>query len=195
MAADMLDKQILIIVSVQAESREKRVRGCALVPLCPEYHPPAPPGSVNSSTPVELGAREHGRDERRREKERERAGWESLIELLFQVWIYSTDPALEHTPAAAHRNTHTHSGEDTHAQRKCLHTHARTHSMLRSSLESSVKALKQSRQQSPSALWVTLGSDTCRAVCIKPAGPIPVHLSVPRRVSAAMTDPEAGIVL
>lgn len=31
-----------------------------------------------------------------------RVGWERLIELLFQVWIYSTDPALVYTLALTH---------------------------------------------------------------------------------------------
>lgn len=86
------------------------------------------PSSVNSSTLHELGAREHRRDERDRGRERERAGWESLIELLFQVWIYSTDPALVRSHTIAHTDAHT----DVHAQKNtstCMHVHTHTHQM------------------------------------------------------------------
>lgn len=56
-------------------------------------------GSLHSSTLCELGAEEHRREERERQSRGERYGWESLIEPLFQVRIYPTDPGLAHTPA------------------------------------------------------------------------------------------------
>lgn len=68
-------------------------------------------GSLHSSTLCELEAEEHRREEREgeRQSQGERYGWESLIEPLFQVRIYSTDPGLAHTPARTWiRQKHSH---------------------------------------------------------------------------------------
>lgn len=72
--------------------------------------------------------------------------WENMIELLFQVWIYFTDPALVYT--------HTHTGAQKHRKnaqfpkkqkKERILSHACTHTLterLPSSLDSFVKALK-----------------------------------------------------
>lgn len=106
------------------------------------------PSPVNSSTLHELGAEEYLWDERDRGLERERwvgeLDWAALSSVDLLHWSCPSTLTLVHTY--------------THAcgyacPEKCSHMHTYTLTkILRSSLESLVKALKQSWQQSPTAL-------------------------------------------
>lgn len=65
--------------------------------------------------------------------------WKSLIELLFQVWIYFTDPTLVCTHTCA-------------CTEKCVHVRAFAYTptkMLLSSLESFIKASNRASSRTP----------------------------------------------
>lgn len=102
------------------------------------------PSPVNSSTLHELGAGERRWDERQRERERwvGELDWATLSSVDLLHWSCPSARTLNST------HTHTHRYEKI-LPRASTYTLAK---MLRSSLESLVKALKRSRQQSPTAL-------------------------------------------
>lgn len=104
-----------------------RCKRCALVPLCPWYHSFAPESCelLNSAWTGSRGTLVRWERQKEVGRERVRDGWESLIELVFQVWIYSADPALVHTRAHRLCLSHTHT-QISISRKPSMCTHMRT---------------------------------------------------------------------